>query len=49
MSYYQFNRPKILQKAKLRYSKGKSAEYYLRKQQQKSNKGKVKESIQKLV
>ena len=30
MSYYQFNRPKILQKAKEKYSKEKAAEYYLK-------------------
>ena len=30
MSYYQFNRQEILQKAKERYSKEKAAEYYLR-------------------
>ena len=29
MSYYWFNRKKILQKAKERYSKEKAAEYYL--------------------
>ena len=29
MSYYQFNRQEILQKAKERYSKDKAAEYYL--------------------
>ena len=29
MSYYQFNRPEILKKAKEIYSKGKVAEYYL--------------------
>ena len=29
MSYYQFYRPEILQKAKERYSKEKAAEYYL--------------------
>ena len=29
MSYYQFNRQEILQKAKERYSKEKAAEYYL--------------------
>ena len=29
MSYYWFNRKKILQKAKQRYSKEKAAEYYL--------------------
>ena len=28
MSYYQFNRKEILQKAKERYSKEKAAEYY---------------------
>ena len=28
MSYYQFNRQEILQKAKKNYSKEKSAEYY---------------------
>ena len=30
MSYYQFNRKEVLQKAKERYSKGKAAEYYLK-------------------
>ena len=29
MSYYWFNRPEFLQKAKERYSKEKAAEYYL--------------------
>ena len=29
MSYYWFNKKKILQKAKERYSKEKAAEYYL--------------------
>ena len=29
MSYYWFNRQEILQKAKERYSKEKTAEYYL--------------------
>ena len=29
MSYYQFNRQEILQRAKERYSKEKAAEYYL--------------------
>ena len=28
MSYYQFNRQEILQKAKERYSKEKATEYY---------------------
>ena len=30
MSYYQFNRQGILQKAKEKYSKEKAAEYYLK-------------------
>ena len=30
MSYYQFNRHEILQKAKERYSKEKAADYYLK-------------------
>ena len=30
MSYYQFNRQETLQKAKERYSKEKTAKYYLR-------------------
>ena len=30
MSYYQFNRDKIWQKAKERYSKEKAAQYYLK-------------------
>ena len=30
MSYYQFNRQEILQKAKKRYSKEKAAEYHLK-------------------
>ena len=30
MSYYQFNRQEILEKAKERYSKEKAAEYYLK-------------------
>ena len=29
MSYYQFNRKEMLQKAKERFSKEKAAEYYL--------------------
>ena len=47
MSYYWFNRQEILQKAKERYSKEKAAEPLFRKQR--SYKGKVKGSIQKLV
>ena len=30
MSYYQFNRQEILQKAKEKYSKEKASEYYLK-------------------
>ena len=45
MSYYWFNRQKILQKAKERYSKEKAAEYY--SQNKKSYERKIKESIQK--
>ena len=30
MSYYQFNRQEVLQKAKERYSKENTAEYYLK-------------------
>ena len=30
MSYYQFNRKEVLQKAKENYSKKKAAEYYLK-------------------
>ena len=30
MSYYQFNRKEVLQKAKENYSKEKAAEYYLK-------------------
>ena len=47
MSYYWFSRKEILQKGKEKYSKENAAEYYFRKQR--GNKGKVKESIQKLV
>ena len=41
MSYYWFNRKKILQKAKERYSKEKAAEYYLQ------NKEAIKEESKK--
>ena len=41
MSYYQFNRQEILQKAKERYSKEKAAEYYLQ------NKEAIKEKTRK--
>ena len=43
MSYYQFNRQEILQKAKERYSKKKPAEYDSKKQR--NNQRNVKESI----
>ena len=33
MSYYQFNRKEVLQKAKENYSKEKAAEYYLKNKQ----------------
>ena len=39
MSYYQFNRQDILQKAKEKYSKAKVAEYYLQ------NKEALKEEV----
>ena len=45
MSYYQFNRQEILQKAKQKYSKEKTAEYYLKRRY----KRKGKKSLQKLV
>ena len=41
MSYHQFNRQEILQKAKERYSKEKAAEYYLQ------NKEAIKEKTRK--
>ena len=46
MSYHQFNRQEILQKAKERYFKEKAAQYY---SEVKEATKKVKESIQKLV
>ena len=46
MSYHQFNRQEILQKAKERYFKEKAAQYY---SENKEATKKVKESIQKLV
>ena len=33
MSYYQFDRQEILQKAKEKYSKEKAVEYYLKKKE----------------
>ena len=47
MSYYRFNRNKILQKAKERYSKEKAAEHYL--QNKESIKEKSKQLTQKLA
>ena len=47
MSYYQFNRQEILQKAKERYSEEKAAEYY--SQNKDAINEKVKKSIQNLV
>ena len=41
MSYYQFNKKEILQKAKENYSKEKAAEYYL------ENKDVIKEKQKK--
>ena len=46
MTYYQFNKKEILQKAKERYSKEKAAEYYL---QNKEALKEVKKLIQKFV
>ena len=43
MSYYWFNRPEILQKAKERYSKEKAAEYYLQ------SKEAIKESQESVI
>ena len=40
MSYYQFNRQEILQKAKERYSKENAAEYYLKNKEVKKEKAK---------
>ena len=34
MSYYWFNRKEILQKAKVRYSKEKAADYYLQNKEE---------------
>ena len=47
MSYYQFNRQEILQKAKERYSKEKAAEYYL--QNKEAIKEKARERYKKLA
>ena len=40
MSYYQFNRQEILQKANEKYSKEKAAEYYLKNKKVIKRKGK---------
>ena len=40
MSYYQFNRQEILQKANEKYSKEKAAEYYLKNKKIIKRKGK---------
>ena len=41
MSYYQFNRQEILQKAKERYSKEKATEYYAKKRSNKKKSQKI--------
>ena len=46
MNYYWFNRQKILQKAKEKYSKEKAAEYY--KQNKEAIKEKLKENYKNL-
>ena len=45
MSYYQFNRQKILQKAKKNYSNGKAAKYYIANKE--ASKKKDKKQVQK--
>ena len=47
MSYYWFNRQEVLQKAKERYSKEKTAEHYV--QNKESMKEKSRERYKKLV
>ena len=42
MSYYQFNRQEVLQKAKERYSKEKAAEYYLKNKELIKEKSKIR-------
>ena len=46
MSYYQFNRQKILQKAKKNYSKGKAAKYYIANKE--ASKKKTKTSTKRI-
>ena len=41
MSYYQFNRQEILQKAKEKYSKEKAAEYYKQNKEAMKEKSRV--------
>ena len=47
MSYYQFNREEILQKAKENYSKEKAAEYYLKSKEAIKEKSKERKACQK--
>ena len=47
MSYYQFNRQEILQKAKENYSKEKAAEYYLKSKEAKKEKSRERKACQK--
>ena len=42
MSYHQFNREEVLQKAKENYSKEKAAEYYLRNKEAIKEKSKIR-------
>ena len=51
MSYYQFNKQEILQKAKKRYSKEKAAEYYLKNKEAIKEKSKIvsKKRYQQLI
>ena len=47
MSYYQFNREEILQKAKENYSKEKAAEYYLKSKEAIKEKSRERKACQK--
>ena len=49
MSYYWFNRKEILQKAKERYSKEKTAEYYLQNKEAIKEKSKKKKTRLKSI
>ena len=42
MSYHQFNREEVLQKAKENYSKEKAAEYYLKNKEAIKEKSKIR-------